>query len=106
MFEDATLRIKIAEVLDNFFVRFGTDLGHLPKTKIPELVDAMLPSFDTLGCTTNDREKIINELVKNYSAISTVYADVVVFLLNFTEIQLIRVFRPRKSWRICMRIFV
>ena len=83
MFEDATLRIKIAEVLENFFVRFGTELGHLQKIKIPALVDAMLPSFDTLGCTTSDREKIINELVKNYSAISTLYADTVVIIFYF-----------------------
>ena len=78
MFEDATLRIKIAEVLESYFVRFGNEHGLLLKTRIPELVDAMLPPSETLGCTASDREKIMNELVKNYGAISTVYADRVV----------------------------
>lgn len=91
MYEDATLRITIADVLDNFFVRFGSELGLLDKSKISYLVNAMLPSIETLGCTHDDREKIIHELLKNYRAISTVYEDIVVscFLLTLILLEAI-----------------
>ena len=75
MYDDATIRISLSEKFDKAFKVLSVKGILLEKSKIAELIDAVLPSSSELGCSAEERVDVVRELSSSHQETSTMRAD-------------------------------
>ena len=75
MYDDATIRISLSEKFDKAFKVLSIKGILLEKSKIPELINGVLPSPAELGCSMEERLDVVRELASSHQEMSTMRAD-------------------------------
>ena len=86
MYDDATIRISLSEKFDKAFKVLSIKGILLEKSKIPELIDAVLPSPAELGCSPEERVEVVRELSGSHQETSTMRADHAVSCYSNVEV--------------------
>lgn len=89
MYDDATIRISLSERFDKAFKVLSVKGVLLEKSKIPQLIDNVLPSHLELGCSPEERVDVLHELSSSHQETSTMRADHAVILIKLNRVSIL-----------------